>query len=689
MGAVASPRSRARFAIRWGSAPSTVALVVALVALCAPSAASQQPRSLTDEDVRRFAALLRMTDARQQDSAVVRAALASRSSTLRAAGALAIGQARATSMLGSARALLSDPDTGVAAAAAFAIGLLRDSLSVVPLAAALSAPPTVAVEAAWALGQIGAPARAALERALARESRDARVTGALLLAAAKLRPVPVEWLGPYLRHASPEIRWRAAYVVARPFAAAGVRALLPLARDTSAMVRAQVARALSRAAAGDSLRALALPLLDSLARDPHPHTRIHALRSLGTYGTAARAPLVAAVRDGDANVRITAAQSLAEALEATREAWLPLWDADTSLMYRRSLLASAMRGGVALPVADANGTHSWATSPDWRERAALAEAVGGSPTAEQRRALALPLTRDPDARVRAAAHDAIASLADSAARYPWARSALYVAFVDADVSVRAGAIGSMIERASAADLPVVLDAYRSARGDTVSDARLTALRFIQAVWRRDSASIPDSLRRVLSTLPVPSDPLEHAAVAGVTPLESWTSARAAPLRPVQWYETRLRELVLPALRGRRPRAEFTTDRGTIIVELLPIEAPLTVHNFVSLARSGYYTDVRFHRVVPSFVAQDGDRRGDGNGGPSYAIRDELNRHRYERGAVGMALSGPDTGGSQYFLTLSPQPHLDGGYTVFGRVLSGLDVMDALVQGDRIKSIRIR
>jgi HEAT repeat protein len=274
MGAVASPRSRARFAIRWGSAPSTIALVVALVALCAPSAASQQPRSLTDEDVRRFAALLRMTDARQQDSAVVRAALASRSSTLRAAGALAIGQARATSMLGSARALLSDPDTGVAAAAAFAIGLLRDSLSVVPLAAALSAPPTVAVEAAWALGQIGAPARAALERALARESRDARVTGALLLAAAKLRPVPVEWLGPYLRHASPEIRWRAAYVVARPFAAAGVRALLPLARDTSAMVRAQVARALSRAAAGDSLRALALPLLDSLARDPHPHTRI-------------------------------------------------------------------------------------------------------------------------------------------------------------------------------------------------------------------------------------------------------------------------------------------------------------------------------------------------------------------------------------------------------------------------------
>jgi cyclophilin family peptidyl-prolyl cis-trans isomerase len=455
------------------------------------------------------------------------------------------------------------------------------------------------------------------------------------------------------------------------------------------MVRAQVARALSRAAAGDSLRALALPLLDSLARDRHPHTRIHALRSLGTYGQAGRAPLVAAVRDPDANVRITAAQSLAEALEATREAWLPLWEADTSFMYRRSLLASAMRAGVTLPVAEANGAHGWATSADWRQRAALAEAVGGAPAAEQRRSIAVPLTRDPDARVRAAAYDAIASLADSATNHPWARSALYVAFVDSDVAVRAGAIGSMIERASAADLPVVLDAYRSARRDTVADARLTALRFIQAVWRRDSASITDSLRGVLRALPVPPDPLERSSAAGVTPLRAWTTAEPPAGRPTQWYEARVRELVVPALRGRRPRAEFTTDRGTIVVELHALEAPLTVHNFMELARSGYYSDVRFHRVVPSFVAQDGDRRGDGNGGPSYAIRDELNRHRYERGAVGMALSGPDTGGSQYFLTLSPQPHLDGGFTVFGRVVSGLDVMDALVQGDQIRSIRVQ
>ncbi|HJU90929.1 MAG TPA: peptidylprolyl isomerase [Gemmatimonadaceae bacterium] len=632
-----------------------------------------------------------MTDARQQDSTIIRAALNARASALRAAGALAIGQVRATAMLPAARTLLSDADNTVAASAAYAIGLTRDSLSVPSLVAALRSAPVVAAEAAWALGQIGAPARAAIEAALEPRSsaaRDHQVTSALLLAAAKLRPVPVASLTPYFSHDDPEIRWRAAYAIARPFAAAGVRAMVQMTNDTSAMVRSLAARALSRAAAGDSLRALALPALDSLSRDAHPHVRINALRSLGTYGTAARAPLLAAIRDRDANVRIAAAQSVSEALEKTREAWLPLWDADTSLMYRRTLLASAMQAGVLLPIAEANGGASWAQSRDWRERAALAEASGGSPSAEHRRTIAFPLTRDPDARVRAAAHDAISSLADSA-QYPWARSGLYVAFVDSDVSVRAGAVGALIGRASATDLPVVLDVYRTALRDSVNDARLTAVRFFAEAWKRDSASISDSMRVELSSLPVPSDPLERAAAEGVTPLAAWNQITPQPRRPQQWYEARIRELVVPALRGQLPRAEVVTDRGQIVIELFALDAPLTVHNFMSLARAGYYSGVYFHRVVPNFVAQDGDRRGDGNGGPAYSIRDELNRRRYDRGAVGMALSGPDTGGSQYFLTLSPQPHLDGGYTVFGRVIGGLEVMDSLVQGDQIKFVRIR
>jgi cyclophilin family peptidyl-prolyl cis-trans isomerase len=125
------------------------------------------------------------------------------------------------------------------------------------------------------------------------------------------------------------------------------------------------------------------------------------------------------------------------------------------------------------------------------------------------------------------------------------------------------------------------------------------------------------------------------------------------------------------------------------LSLFAADAPLTVHNFATLARRGYFDGQRFHRVVPNFVAQGGDPRGDGNGGPGYAIRDELNRRRYLRGTLGMALSGPNTGGSQFFITHSPQPHLDGGYTVFGQLRSGADVLDRIVQGDRVVRITIR
>jgi cyclophilin family peptidyl-prolyl cis-trans isomerase len=140
--------------------------------------------------------------------------------------------------------------------------------------------------------------------------------------------------------------------------------------------------------------------------------------------------------------------------------------------------------------------------------------------------------------------------------------------------------------------------------------------------------------------------------------------------------------------GKSVRAVIMTDKGSFTLELLPEEAPLTVDNFVGLARKNYYNNVLFHRVVPNFVVQGGDPRGDGNGGPGYQIRCEINEVPYARGAVGMALSGKDTGGSQWFVTHSPQPHLDGGYTVFGRVVEGMEVVDRIVRGDRIRSINI-
>jgi cyclophilin family peptidyl-prolyl cis-trans isomerase len=149
------------------------------------------------------------------------------------------------------------------------------------------------------------------------------------------------------------------------------------------------------------------------------------------------------------------------------------------------------------------------------------------------------------------------------------------------------------------------------------------------------------------------------------------------------YERIVRTVVLPSLSGRRRTLVLLTARGPIRIALDGVHAPMTVDHLLRLAQAGYFRSQRFHRVVPAFVAQGGDPRGDGNGGPEFAIRDELNRNPYRRGAVGMALAGPDTGGSQFFLTLSPQPHLDGHYTVFGTVISGFDAMDALMQGDAL------
>jgi cyclophilin family peptidyl-prolyl cis-trans isomerase len=146
-----------------------------------------------------------------------------------------------------------------------------------------------------------------------------------------------------------------------------------------------------------------------------------------------------------------------------------------------------------------------------------------------------------------------------------------------------------------------------------------------------------------------------------------------------------RAILLQAASPRTVAVE--TDRGTLRLRLDCPDAPLTCLNFLQLAGQGYFDGLAVHRVVPDFVVQGGDPRGDGWGGPGYTIRDEIGRLRYRRGVVGMALAGPDTGGSQFFVTLSPQPHLDGGYTAFGEVVEGLEVLDRLEPGDTILTVR--
>lgn len=149
--------------------------------------------------------------------------------------------------------------------------------------------------------------------------------------------------------------------------------------------------------------------------------------------------------------------------------------------------------------------------------------------------------------------------------------------------------------------------------------------------------------------------------------------------------------------GGHPVARMETDKGTIVIELYEGDAPKTVENFVKLAKDGFYDGIRFHRVIPDFVIQGGcpnarekgDRRA-GTGGPGYSIKCETkgNPRRHVRGAMSMAHAGKDTGGSQFFIAHSPQPHLDKVHTVFGQVIEGLDVVDKIQQWDRIKKVTV-
>ena len=136
-------------------------------------------------------------------------------------------------------------------------------------------------------------------------------------------------------------------------------------------------------------------------------------------------------------------------------------------------------------------------------------------------------------------------------------------------------------------------------------------------------------------------------------------------------------------------ATFDTDRGPIKVELAQDKAPLTVANFVNLAKRGFYDGLNFHRVIPDFMIQGGCPEGSGRGGPGYRFEDETdNGLRHERGVLSMANAGPGTNGSQFFITHVATPWLDGRHTVFGKVLEGQDVVDSIRQGDMIKSVKI-
>jgi cyclophilin family peptidyl-prolyl cis-trans isomerase len=688
---------------------------LALIALAfiSSSAAAQ-----SSNDVRLYSRLMAMTDSRTYDQSLVDSALASKWSALRGAASLAIGQVgqHGKPGLSTLYGLLSDANPTVAANAAYAIGLIHDSTSIASLTKALTGSVRTAREAAWALGEIGAPARTSILTAMSKPPVDDALAIQLLFAASKLRPVPVAELRPYLAMANrPQVQWAAAYAIARSRAVAGVRDMIALANSpqfaraagapvtsgpsvvpgaasaaeayvTPALaaqrIRAEIARALAKTAAGDSLADSAFPVLLKLAKDPYPHVRINAVRSLGSYGAKAKDAMLAAARDADANVRIATAQSIGTVLDSSVAAWTPLWSADTALMYRLSLLASAVRAGAMLPA-----LREWRTNADWHYRAAALNAAGADTVKARIAEAANAMLRDSDGRVRAAAYGYLGGN-DTTALPAAVHDALIAGLRDADFYARATVIGVLSSHPTAADAGAVLASYTKSLSDSGNDARIAAIAYLSAAWKKDSAAFTSALKDQLIALKPSDDPLVRAQAESASVFSSWPSTSGNP-RPLEWYQNLVRTYVMPALRGQTQRATIRTARGDIVLELFGADAPITVWNFMNLARTGYYRGTGFHRVVPNFVAQDGDPRDDGNGGPGYAIRDEMNPRRYERGALGMALSGPDTGGSQYFITHSPQPHLDGHYTVFGRVLRGYPALDSIVQGDRILSIVVQ
>jgi peptidyl-prolyl cis-trans isomerase B (cyclophilin B) len=140
--------------------------------------------------------------------------------------------------------------------------------------------------------------------------------------------------------------------------------------------------------------------------------------------------------------------------------------------------------------------------------------------------------------------------------------------------------------------------------------------------------------------------------------------------------------------GRRYKVTMETSKGSIELELYPEHAPVTVNNFVFLAGEGFYDGVAFHRVIDNFMIQGGDPTGTGRGGPGYRFQDETkgNPLKHEAKVISMANAGPNTNGSQFFITHAPQPHLDGKHTVFGKVVAGSDVVDAIVSGDTMEKV---
>lgn len=674
--------------------PSACSLLLALAAAASPAAAQDEAV------VGQLARLLALSDARQFDAAVLRQALQSDDQRVRVQAALTagrIGDGEAVKLLLPA---LHDSGTAVAGAAAFALGLLKDSRAVEPLLAIVrgAAPAAQGVretEAVTALAKIGGASdadgaraiRLILEAAPLGQPVSPAVSAAIVEAWRLGARAPEAQLLAFAENPDAVVRWRALFALGRLRRAAAAPALLKALGDPSPDVRAIAARGLSAALADSSAlgQATVAARLRQLVSDSAAGVRINALRALASFGPdSTLAPAaISALADPVIGVVVQAETTLGVLAGGAAVAALQRQLVSPSYALRRQAIIALAQADAAAGIAAASD--AMAADADWRWRSVAAEAFA----AARDRARLEGQLADPDARVVAQALQGLMRITGDSDAILIARARALLAH--GDPAVRSVAADILARRPALEDVEALSAAFRRAAGDPFDDARLSALGALAAIAASGSAGKLKVLETFVAVTPRPDDYLVLRFAQDTLPeaTEAWGRGRVAIAtgKTDADYREIVRRYLLPSLQGRpNPQVSIETDRGTITLELQPAQAPLTVAAFLALVDRRYFDGQRWHRVVPNFVVQAGDPRGDGWGGPGTVIRDEINPVRYTTGTVGMALSGPDTGGSQFFIVESAQPHLDGTYTVFGRVIGDARVLTQLAQGDRIRSI---
>ncbi|MEO8483049.1 MAG: HEAT repeat domain-containing protein [Acidobacteriota bacterium] len=598
-----------------------------------------------------------------------------------------VGMADGVPLLQSA---LQDAEPAVRQAAAFGLGLLGRADAAGTLEIALTDPdPMVRARAAEALGLIGAASSAPA------------ITKAAAGCPALLAPIDPDDQQ-FQKPGEIELCRLSLYALVR---LRNYEALASIALDAQGQPVSRwwpVAYALQRI--GDPRAA---PALLALAATPGVTTAGFALRGLAALkspSVAALAPSIAARSDVDIKVRIAAIRAIAQvggradvplliglvndtapgsplgleamaALGALKqpESFDTVVDAltDRSPALRAAAMAAAARinpDGFLLMLSGLGA------DKDWTVRAALASVLATLPADRVTPAL-VELAGDEDARVHGPALEALAAV-----KAPQLREKLTASLTAPDFAERGTAARLFGDAKFDGGVPLLVAAYARGDSDAAYGARLAAL---EALAKYGDADAVTTLRKGLADR---EWPVRQRAAQLLTTLGQPDAqpVRPAPLRQeAASFESAA--LLHPPF---SPHAFIETRYGVIEIQLDVVDAPFTSQAFITQARSGFFNGIRAHRVVPAFVIQAGDPRGDGEGGPGYTLRDELSAQPYVRGTVGMALDGPETGGSQWFITLSPQPHLDAKYTVFGRVVNGGDVLDQVKPWDVIERVRI-